>query len=175
VTAEDIARIERALEITLRESYRAALVPLPIPAAAGNSELGLWDDADRLIEYNRELRRGAPGGVKPWPPHFFALGHAGDGSPYALDLSQGDAVWWVDRTHLDNPASGKEADAFGPWAAEYFKVLREEMAGDGIDPDGTPQARAAEEAKGAWQSALGCLLLAVALVGVLALVKWLLR
>jgi hypothetical protein len=175
VTAEDLARIEQALGIRLPESYRAAVVPYPVPAAAGNTDLGVWDDAARLIDYNRELRSGAPGGVKPWPPHFFALGHGGDGCPYALDLSHGDAVWWVDHSHLDNPGSGQEADAFGPWAAAFFKALREDLAGDAIDPDGTPQARAAAEAKGAWQSALGCLLAAVVLVSLLAAVKWLLR
>lgn len=175
MTSESIARIEQALGIRLPESYRAAVVPYPVPAAAGNSDCGVWDDADRLIEFNRELRSGARGGVKPWPSRFFALGHGGDGCPYALDLSQGDAVWWVDHGHLDNAASGKEADAFGPWAAAYFEALREDLAGDGIDPDGTPQARASAEAKGAWQSALGCLVAAVVLVSLLALVKWLLR
>jgi hypothetical protein len=175
VTADDLSRIEQALKIQLPESYRGAMVPFPVPAAAGNSDFGLWDDAGRLIALNQELRRGAPGGVKPWPPHFFALGHAGDGCPYALDLSQGDAVWWVDHGYLDNPSSGKEADAFGPWAADYFRTLRDEIAGEGIDPDGTPQARATAERKGAWQSALGCLLAAVVIVALLAALKWMLR
>jgi hypothetical protein len=175
MTADDIARIESVLDIRLPESYRAAVVPYPVPATAGTTDFGLWDDAERLIALNQELRRGAPGGVKPWPAHFFALGHGGDGCPYALDLSHGDAVWWVDHSHLDNPATSKEADTFGPWAAAYFKALREDLAGDGIDPDGTPQARAAEEARGAWQSALGCLLAAVVLMGLLAAVKWLVR
>src|SRR5262249_22989779 len=130
----------------------------PVPAAAGNVDLGVWDSADRLIEYNLTLRRGAPGGVKPWPAHFFAIGPAGDGCPYALDLQAGDAVWWVDHCHLESPGSGKEAGSFAGWADEYFATLRKEMAGEGVDPDGSPGARSAAEAKGARESAIGCLL-----------------
>lgn len=39
-------------------SYRSRMTRFPVPAAAGNSDLGVWDDADRLIEFNLELRRG---------------------------------------------------------------------------------------------------------------------
>jgi hypothetical protein len=175
VTSGDLARIEQALGVVLPESYRARVAPYPIPAAAGNADLGVWDDPDELVRYNLELRGGAPGGVKPWPPHFFALGHAGDGCPRALDLRAGDAVWWVDHGHLDHPATHREADSFAAWADSYFATLRQEMAGEMVDPDGTPAQRAAAEAKGARESAIGCLLLA-ALVGAAVLaVKWLWR
>src|SRR5262245_22660114 len=107
MTAEDMRRIEDALGIRLPESYRTYLVPFPVPAARGNVDLGVWDEPERLIEYNLQLRAGR--GVKPWPPHFFAIGHAGDGCPTALDLRDGgDAVWWIDHGHLDNPGSYKE-------------------------------------------------------------------
>ena len=175
MTADDLQRIEELLSIRLPQSYRSRMAPFPIPAAAGNADLGVWDSADRLIEFNLELRRGAPGGVKPWPVHFFAIGHAGDGCPRALDLSAGDAVWWVDHCHLDSPSSQREADSFSLWADDYFATLRQEMAGEEVDPDGTPEQRAAAEAKGAREGTLGCLI-AVVIVGavVLALI-WFLR
>jgi hypothetical protein len=177
--AEDIRRIEQELGITLPERYRARMVPYPIPAAEGNTDLGVWDNADRLIEFNRELRRGAPGGVMPWPPHFFAIGHAGDGCPYALDLRSGDAVWWVDHSHLDNPSSQKEADSFAAWADKYFATLRDEMAGELVDPDASPQQRAAVEKRNSWWNALagtvGCLLAAVVIGAVMVGIRFLLR
>jgi hypothetical protein len=175
VTSEDIQRIETALGIQLPESYRSRMTSFPIAAAAGNSDLGVWDDADRLIEWNLELRRGAPGGVKPWPARFFAIGHAGDGCPHALDLSAGDAVWWVDHSHLDDPGSCRQSDSFASWADDYFATLREEMAGEGVDPDASPASRAAAEAKGARQSAVACLVAVALVAAVVALVMWLVR
>jgi hypothetical protein len=175
VTREGLRLIEEALGIRLPESYRARMAALPVPAAAGNSDLGVWDDVDRLIAFNLELRRGAPGGVKPWPPHFFAIGHAGDGCPYALDLSQGDAVWWVDHCHLDNAGSCREAESFSQWADEYFGTLREEMAGEGVDPDASPARRAAAEAKSARAGAYGCAMVAALVGAAVAVVLWLAR
>jgi hypothetical protein len=175
VKPEELARIEQSLGISLPASYKAAVAPFPVPAAAGNSDLAVWDDAERLVAFNLDLRRGAPGGVKPWPPHFFAVGHPGDGSPYALDLSSGDAVWWVDHCHLDNPATAREAEAFGPWMAAYCQELREEMAGEEVDPDGTPDHRRAGESRGARQSLFGCLILAAVVVALVAGLRWLMR
>jgi hypothetical protein len=151
------------------------MASFPVPAAAGNMDLGVWDSADRLIEFNLELRHGAPGGVKPWPGRFFAIGHAGDGCPHALDLEAGDSVWWVDRCHLDNPSSQKESDSFSPWADDYFATLRTEMAGEEVDPDGTPGQRAASEAKGARHGALSCLIAAALVGAVVSALIWFLR
>ncbi len=175
MTNQDIQRIETALGIQLPESYRSRMTSFPIAAAAGNRDLGVWDDAFRLIEFNLELRRGAPGGVKPWPAHFFAIGHAGDGCPHALDLSAGDAVWWVDHCHLDNAGSCKQSDSFVSWADDYFATLRDEMAGEGVDPDASPALRAAAEANGARQGAVACLVAVALVAAVVALVTWLVR
>lgn len=178
--AEDIRRIEQELHITLPESYRARMVPYPIRAAEGNADLGVWDDADRLIAFNQELRRGAPGGVIPWASHFFAIGHAGDGCPYALDLRfGGDAVWWIERCHLDNPSSQKEADSFATWSDKYFTTLRKEMAGELVDPDASPEQRAVVERRNSWWNALagtvGCLLAVVVIGALMVGIRFLLR
>jgi hypothetical protein len=173
LTADDIARVEQALGITLPASYRARMVPYPIRAAEGNADLGVWDNAERIVELNLELRRGAAGGVKPWPSRFFALGHPGDGSPYALDLDAGDAVWWVDRSHLDNPSSAKESDSFAAWADRYFRILRTEMAGNLVDPDGTPQQRAMTEKREARSTAIGCAIFLAIVIAIIVAIRWL--
>jgi len=173
MTDEDIRRLQETLGITLPASYRTRMAAFPVPAAAGNTDLGVWDSADRLLQCR--ARRGAPGGVKPWPARFFAIGHAGDGCPHALDLEAGDAVWWIDHCHLDNPGSHKETDSFSARADDYFAMLREEMTGEGVDPNGTPAERAAKEAKGARESAAGCVLAAVVVAAIVFGILWFLR
>lgn len=175
MTADDLRRIEAALGIRLPESYRERMRAFPIPAAAGNTDLEVWDHADRLIELNREFRAGMPGGVAPWPSRFFAIGRGGDGCSYALDLEAVDAVWWVDRGHLDNPVSQREAASFAEWADDYFATLRQEMAGEEVDPDGSPEERAGVEAKNARSMSVSCLVALVLLAGVTVAVVWLVR
>jgi hypothetical protein len=175
MTGDDLRRIEDALGIRLPDSYRQQMRAFPIPAAAGNTDLEVWDHADRLIALNREYRAGMPGGVAPWPPRFFALGRGGDGCSYALDLEAGDAVWWVDRGHLDNPVSQREAASFAEWAGGYFATLRDEMAGEEVDPDGSPAERAGVEAGNARSMGASCLVALVVLGGVIAAAVWLVR
>lgn len=166
----DLARIEAALDVELPESYRSTMLRFPIPACAGNADTELWDDADTLIAYNRELRDGAPGGVEPWPPHMFALGHGGDGCPMAIDLRQPEApVWWVDHCHLDGRGSGQAHDSFLEFVERYVEDLRSDFLGDGIDPDGTPEEREAFYAREAREGCFCWLwVLALAVVAVLA-------
>jgi hypothetical protein len=76
--------------------------------------------------------------------------------------------------HLDNPASQKESDSFSEWADDYF-ATREEMSGEGVDPDSTPEQRAVVEAKGARGNALPCLVI-IAVAALLGVgLFWLLR
>ncbi len=172
MTPEDLGRIEEALGITLPEAYRRRLVPIPIPAAANNGDLGVWDRADALIEYNRSLRAGDIGAA--WPPRMFAIGHAGDGCPTALDLDDG-SVWWVHHGHLDHDATGKVAKDFDTWADDYFATLRDEMAGEEVDPDGTPAARERMERRNASQTALGCTVVLVVVATIVVGIRWWLR
>ena len=168
MTPEDISQIETSLGIRLPDAYRRAVQPFPIPACAGNHDRELWDDPERLIAYNRELRAGAPGGVKPWPEHFFAIGRDAAGSSQAIDLRTGE-LWWADHSHLDRAGSYRHTESFAAWAADYLAGLREDLEGEGIDPGGTPERRAAAEEQSARESSrvgLGCL--AVLLVGLAA-------
>ncbi len=175
MTPDDLDQLERELEITLPASYRRALVPFPVAAAAGNSDLAVWDDPKKLTELNRELRQGAAGRVKPWPAHLFAVGHPGDGCPYAIDVRGGDEVWWVDHCHLENPGTTRERLPFAAWAADYFRVLRDEMVGEEVDPDGTPGQRAAVESKQSRLQALSCLMVALVVGLVASVAMWMLR
>jgi SMI1/KNR4 family protein SUKH-1 len=172
VRPDEVDKIEQALEVKLPDAYRRLVEAFPVPAFAGNSDLAFWDHADRLIEYNRELRSG-PKYIKPWPTHFYALGRDSGGCSQAIDLRTGE-LWWADRGHLEGgQGTHKHTESFEEWAATYFKDLREDFAGEGGDPSGTPQQRAEFEARNARASArrgLGCLFIVV--LGVAILVAW---
>ena len=176
MTPQELAHLDAALAITLPEAYKALFDSFPIPAYSGNSDIAVWDHAERLLKLNLEYRTGAPGGLAPWPPHLYAMGHAGDGCPYAVDLRD-ESVWWVDHGSVDNPTTQQEAALLGPWLAHYFEELRAEMVGEEVDPDGLPADRERSEAKAARANALGCLIAIVVLVlvmwGIRMALRWL--
>jgi hypothetical protein len=179
LTAGDLTRIEAALGVSLPDVYRRLVVPFPIPAYAGNADTELWDDPDRLVELNRELRAGVAF-VRPWPPHWFALGRDGGGSSVALDLRDpAGPVWWADRGHLDSGAGGPESPSLEAWAQDCLAGLRDDLADAGVDPDGPPEARerASEEAA---RAGCRCFLVflgvgAVVVAGAWAVALWLNR
>ena len=107
--------------------YRDLLTSFPIPAYAGNSDSSFWDDADRLIHLNRELRSGTAG-VQAWPAHMFAIGRDAGGSSQAIDLRSGE-LWWVDRGHLDVASSYKHQESLKAWADKYVRGLGEDLTG----------------------------------------------
>jgi hypothetical protein len=165
MTLDDISRIERELNIRLPDSYRNAVVPFPIPACVGNDDTELWDNADSIIEYNREVRQGLSGGVAPWPVHFFALGRDGSGSSSVLDLRHPDGpVWWADRGNL-NIANDTPGASFAIWVTGYLAELRADLEGNDINPDGTPEER---EKKYAEQAHGSCLITFVLIAAALA-------
>src|SRR5262245_40213156 len=140
----------------------------PLPSYAGNVETAIWDDADRLVQLNRELRSGTRW-VKAWPPHFYALGQDQGGCSQAIDLRTGD-LWWADRRHLDGAGSYKHPEPFEEWAKEYIDGLRQDLAGEGGDPAGTPRQRAEFESRNA--SATARALFIVLLLIVAAGIWW---
>lgn len=171
MTSEDLARIESSLEIRLPDAYRRVLQSFPLPAYAGNSDTDVWDDAERLIELNRELRSGGSF-VKPWPTHFYALGREAGGCSQALDLRTGD-LWWADRGHLDGAGSYKHTESFDAWAREYFGGLRSDLEGEGGDAAAPPEARAELEEKNARANVrLSGWLVAAVLLLIVAAVTW---
>ncbi|PTL79954.1 SMI1/KNR4 family protein [Vitiosangium sp. GDMCC 1.1324] len=138
MNASDLQRIERELDIELPPSYRRLMERFPIAALAGNTDTELWDDADGLIQLNRELRRGRVG--EPWPEHLFSIGHR-DSAVSAINLSSPEArVWWIDR-HLEAPGTQRDGQGFESWAREYVEDWRENLLMDAINPDGMPEVR----------------------------------
>ncbi|RYD60296.1 MAG: hypothetical protein EOP83_19720 [Verrucomicrobiaceae bacterium] len=139
----DIARIERELEIQLPEAYKKALLSYPIPAYVGNSETMLWDEADRLIALNLELRRGRLS-VDPWPARFFALGLDDGGCSDALDLDDPEhGVFWFDHQHIDADIDTRSPEKIEAWLMRQVKDHTINLLDAGIDPDRTPEQRAA--------------------------------
>jgi hypothetical protein len=139
MTEAELERIEAELAVQLPAEYRAAMLGYSIPACAGNDDTELWDNAPRLIELNRELRTGRYS-IKPWPAEFFAVGRDAGGCSQALNLRDG-SVLWADRGHLPHlGGTPSKPIPFAQWCPEYLAGLRSDLEGDGIDPDGSPEA-----------------------------------
>jgi hypothetical protein len=137
----DIARIERELEIQLPEAYKKALASYPLAAYAGNSETMFWDDADRLIALNQELRRGRSP-VAPWPVRFYALGQDHGGCSDALDLDDPEhGVFWFDRQHVDATTSSISPEKIEAWLLRQVKDYTSDLIDAGVDPDQSPEQR----------------------------------
>jgi len=177
MTNQDLDRIEQELEIKLPVVYRQLMANYPLPACAGNSDTELWDNADKLIETNRKLHRGEYYGAKAWPAHLYCVGIDGTGSASAIDIRSPEApTQWIDHCHADGPHNADEGP-FEKWATNYLKNLRDDLEGDGFNPDGTPEAMRKLEAKQAHSGCVAMIVLIVVIVaiivGVAVLVKWL--
>jgi hypothetical protein len=135
MTDEDIDFIERELTVTLPTSYQSALVPFRVPALAGNTDYRLWDDARRLVELNRELRAGSR--FRPaWPPYLFAVGDPHGDEMIAVDTRDHEGpVWWLDHGIIGHQASYQSHSRFADWAEEFYRDIRLDLEGDGLDPD----------------------------------------
>lgn len=170
MTADDLDQIERELSIRLPEIYRKTVSPFPIPALAGNADDELWDNPTKLIALNRELRAGSTR-RQPWPEHLFAVGEMDGESDVAIDLRYPEApTWWVDHGYLENDGSGQTHSRFADWAREHIEGIRSDLAGDGQNPEGTPEERAAIQEAEFRGSLRGCLVVAVVLI--LGVVAW---
>lgn len=168
MTEAEIDRIETALEISLPRVYRNLMVPFPLRSCRGNSDTELWDDSDRLIEENKQLRFGLFGGVKPWPKQYFCLGGAGSGCVYALLLEGDDPeVWWIDHRHLDAETTQATGMRFSEWSEKYLLELQSDLEGEGIAPDGSPRDRQTIAAKNAYVSGLSLLTFFVIVVSLI--------
>ena len=147
MTADDLTRVESTLRVCLPVVYRELVVPFPIPAFAGNTDTELWDDADALIELNRELRVGYCSAA-PWPEHMFAIGRDGSGCARAIDLRDPmGPVWWADRCHLDGVGTALESPSLAAWAEQHLADLRVDLEEKGVTEAEPPSARAQAEAE----------------------------
>ncbi len=138
MTDEDIDFIESELNLKLPDSYRSALVPYRIPARYGNTDELLWDDAQALVRLNREKRQGSRWSP-PWPPYMYSVGDPHGDEMIAIDTRDPDGpVWWLDHVNVDHDASYKTSERFADWVEEFYQDLRDDLSGDGYDPDAPP-------------------------------------
>lgn len=168
---EDLQSIERELRIRLPSNYREVVLRFPVHAYEGNDETDLWDDARRLVELNRELRAHPS---HPWPPHLYAVGYR-DGAKTAIDLRNPlGRVLWIEGTPKE-PEVCELQQSFEEWVRQYVDDVRHDLLSDGIDADGTPEARRALEEAGVRQQGRFMLALVGGAVALLVLALLLLR
>lgn len=158
MTSEDIQLIERELGLTLPESYKQGLVPFRIPALAGNVDSLLWDDAQRLIALNQELRNG-DNNRPAWPAHLFAVGDPHGDEIIAIDTrSPAGSVWWLDHGLVNSKSSYQSHTSFSEWVEEFYRNLRTDLEGDGYNAEGSPEDFKTAQDKEAKQNCISCLL-----------------
>ncbi|MGC3957965.1 MAG: SMI1/KNR4 family protein [Verrucomicrobiota bacterium] len=86
MNAEELARIEEELSVSLPLAYREIVLrPEFQGEAAGFMEF--TGDADELIGLNLEARKEGFFGVK-WPEHYLIIGEDGAGNSYFTDLKR---------------------------------------------------------------------------------------
>jgi len=129
------------LGIALPESYKRAVVPFRIPALIGNTEYEFWDDAKQIVELNKELRAGSRF-RPPFPYHLFAVGDPHGDEIIALDTRHPEGpVWWLDHGIVDHQASYQSHSRFVEWVEEFYRDMRQDLEGDGYDPDQIPKSQ----------------------------------
>jgi hypothetical protein len=104
MTDADLDRIEAELAVKLPAFYRAYMRDYPRwladqqPAWSDVTEWEFADDPNRVIHFNRVVRRYPPGAFfddGPWPLHYFVIGSEQEQNWYFLNLETGDeAVYW---------------------------------------------------------------------------------
>lgn len=132
---EELRRVSRELDISLPDSYVSTMEEYPVPALAGNADTDLWDDADAIIERNRELREGV-GAPASWPPSSFLHGGPTFRSRERDRPSYPEGpVWWVDHCDVDAKSSGVISPSFRQWVDEWNATARDDLAKDGVDAE----------------------------------------
>jgi len=161
----DIDGIELELGIKLPQTYKEIMVNFPIRGLAGNSETELWDNAEKIIEYNKELRQGKNTN-KPWPIKLYAMGRDQGGCTNAIDLSDhGYGVFWLDRTIIRNEDNEISEDKISAWMAKTIMELSNDMIMNGEDPNVDPKEK--DNANGGGH---GCVIIALIIIMIVGVV-----
>lgn len=166
VTEADVAKIESELGITLPADYREILLHFPVRFEAGTTDGFLWDDAQALIERNRELRSARniwDVELKPLPEQYFFIGDDKAGWQYLIDTtSEPSMVYTMEYESIERiapiPDKEKEPQTLSQWFHDYLKSYRD----DGVDITSAKFP--------ASEPTLGCLLVLVAFCCLIALV-----
>lgn len=89
MTDDDVLRMESALGLTLPQDYRHLVLHYPVRFSQGTCDQVLWDDADKLISRNLQLRverKSLGKSYLPIPSHLFLIGEDGAGWQFFIDL-----------------------------------------------------------------------------------------
>ena len=131
MTAEDFARIEEELSLTLPESLREIWQrPEFLGEPAGFQEFS--GDADEIIGLTLELRRDGFYGAK-WPAPFLALGEDGGGNSYFTDVNRSmPAVFLAEHEMTTNKRRLITSESYETFAAFLNFVIRLQSETDAV-------------------------------------------
>ena len=138
MTEAEVARIAEELNLVLPSDYRHVLTHYPIRYAVGTTNEPVWDDADAIIERNRELRRPRRSlGVdyQPLPERFLFIGDDGAGWQNLLDLESPEptAVYVMEFENVERISPMRTKSNENATLAEWFHDYLLELRDDGID------------------------------------------
>jgi hypothetical protein len=122
----DVNSIEFELKSTLPAAYRDTLLNYPFPSWSGSDDCPLFDNAEGLIECNRQYHDGFAG-MPAWPESLLFIGNDGAASTYAIDREDSQLrVLFLDHGHPHKVLESYES--FDSWIDE----IRNEL-GDSLD------------------------------------------
>lgn len=123
MTLEQLRRIESELGVKLPGEYREIMLNYPFDTESMGDYL--FDEADRVIEENRECREVELFGLD-WRTHHFIFGSDGLGNPFFIDLSKVPAPIML-ADHEDG-AQRVEEQSFSVWVDKASLLLAEDAA-----------------------------------------------
>ena len=91
----ELEQIEKKLNVQLPMSYKKLVAPLPVARDRGSTKGWLWDNPEKIIEYNLYLRQ-----EHGWPDYYFCVGEDGSGGQFLIDLREAETL--VQRTEFEN-------------------------------------------------------------------------
>ena len=134
----ELEHIEKRLGIKLPAQYKKLVAPLPVAGDRGGASGSLWDDSEKIIDFNAYLRQ-----EHGWPDHYYCVGEDGAGGQFVIDLRE--AGQEMLRSEYENLSTLKPVtvDAAGaPVSLEdwYESYIRSRVGLDAPPPPPEPEA-----------------------------------
>ncbi|XAL99546.1 SMI1/KNR4 family protein [Phycisphaeraceae bacterium D3-23] len=151
MTNEEVNQIERELGIELPQSYRSAVVNMPIRAYDGTAYADVWYSADEIVGRNRELRS-----KRKWPNNLFFFGTDGGGWQHALHLPTGSVhiIEFEDIASFREQNTQPNGESYIIFAQWYSDFIKEYEAAQGVPFDSDERPADGTGGCGGWACCL---------------------